>query len=97
MKKDILLVLSTILLSSCSVQIEDSQKISEEKSIISENKSDEVISSEVVSSEEIVDLDLLDKWPETDCYAFSYKKLGKDVMPIGAWCAPIGEYITDEQ
>lgn len=40
---------------------------------------------------------LLDKWTEVDCFAYSYKQLGKDVMPIGAWCAPTGDYNTNEQ
>ena len=40
---------------------------------------------------------LLDKWTEVDCFSFSYKQLGKNVMPIGAWCAPTGDYNTNEQ
>jgi hypothetical protein len=35
--------------------------------------------------------------PETDCYSFTYKQLGKDVMPIGGWVAPYNEFITDAQ
>ena len=40
---------------------------------------------------------LLDKWTEVDCFSFSYKQLGKNVMSIGAWCAPTGDYNTNEQ
>ena len=40
---------------------------------------------------------LLDRWTEVDCFSFSYKQLGKNVMPIGAWCAPTGDYNTNEQ
>ena len=40
---------------------------------------------------------LLDKWTEVDCFSYSYKQLGKDVMPIGAWSAPTGEFNTNEQ
>ena len=44
------------------------------------NKTDEKPSDNV---------DLLDKWEESDCFKFTYKQHDKNTMPIGGWCAPI--------
>lgn len=61
-----------------------------------EEKTSNPISDLPTGSEE-EQLPLLEKWPEVDCFAYSYKQLGNDVMPIGAWCAPTGAYNTNEQ
>lgn len=39
----------------------------------------------------------LNKWTEVDCFSYTFKQFEKDVMPIGAWSAPTGEFNTDQQ
>ena len=36
-------------------------------------------------------------WEETDCFSYHFSNQSKDTMPIGAWCSPVGDYITDAQ
>lgn len=46
-------------------------------------------SSLVVSSSEASPQDLEEKWRHNGGYAYAYyPQLGREVMPIGAWCAP---------
>ena len=107
MKHKNLLLLSSILSITFTISCNDNKQ-----NISNENKSNETISvqdekSSISSVEESSlpliesssedDANLLDKWEEHDCYSFSYKKLGKDVMPIGGWCSPVDPYITNEQ
>lgn len=54
-------------------------------------------SVDLSSSSSSLDSSLLPKWEEHDCFSYAYSYLGKDVMPIGGWCSPTGNYITNEQ
>lgn len=50
-------------------------------------------SSLVVSSSETSPQDLEEKWRHNGGYAYAYyPQLGREVMPIGAWCAPPAPY-----
>lgn len=99
-------ILLTFLISLCSCDstnflTSSNSNVSNDPSSdssVSEIVSDETSSDNVSSSESVKDdSNLLDKWPEQDCYKFTYEILGNDVMPLGAWCAPTGNYNTYAQ